>query len=791
MIFKRLALSLLVSLLVSTLYAQMRITGRVSDSKSKPLAFVSVALFRDSSLLMTTASDEQGSFRISYNYKPNEIYSIKFSTIGYRPFTKDFTYSDTFSFKIVLQEEEVALENVTVTAVKPLITRKADRYIINVENSFLANSSSGLDLLQKSPGIWVDNNGRIRIRGNQPVLVMINDIVLRMSEDELTEYLRSLKSEDISRIEVINTPPSEFEASGAGGIIHIILKKTRKTGLNGSLNTRYVTQGKRPLFSSGASLDYKIKSLLLFASYSYTKDKSYYYATSDIIYPDISIYNSYTERNNNNKRQQYRAGLVYDFSTNQSLGIQVMGNINRLVQSFETDVFYSSGSKNITGNAISSWIRKPSLTSTTLNYSWKLDSAGSFLKLIADYTTSEKYELNNFSSFYNDTSRNSIYRNSSPAATDIYSVQVDYTQPLSNQSEIKTGIKYTSVKRDNILVREDFINTDWVINKPASNHFIYNETLLMAYCSFEKILGKTSLKAGLRAEDTHVKGNSVSSHEQFKRQYFGLFPSIFILHSLNAKKSNSAYLNYSRRLERPSFSSLNPYRLQFDDYTISVGNPNLLPQYSNKVELGGSFSNNYMASIYFLKTENIVGELANPIANNIIEYQSQNFDNSTEYGINGSFQVKIFKNWEASNSLSLFSLSYRINDFKVKQTTFSGRSVHTITLKNILDINAIVDYRSPYVNANSKIAHLFTSDIGFSRKVLNGNGRIRLYCSDIFNTLRDKTTTDYNKTHIVFFQKRPTRTFSLSFSYSFSSGKKFNLKKIEQGSNDEKTRILN
>ena len=771
---------------------QTIISGKVTDEDQNPLPFVSVMLSLDHKNFAGAATDENGNFALSGDYAPNQDYTIKLTSVGYQPFAKSFIYPDTgFMQHIILTGNKNTLKGVTVEARKNLITRKSDRYIINVENSFLSDGFSALDVLQKSPGIWVDGNGDISLKGNQPVTVMINDVVQRMSGDELSQYLKTLKSGDISKIEVISNPPSEFEASGSGGIIHIILKKSRKDGLNGNVHGRYAQQGENPYYALGTSLNYKVKDLYLFGSFSYVKDKSYYLATYRIVYPNNGIYNSVTDRNNNNSNKQYRFGMVYDLSKNQSLAIQTIGSPGRYTQSFITDIDFSSPGKYTTGQATSQWLRNPNLVSTTVNYSLKTDTSGSVLKLIADYTNSNKTETNNFSAVYNDPLQNSIYRNNTPNTTDIYSLQADYTKVLKYKLEYKGGVKYVSTKRDNKLLNEDYIDNEWMMNSAKSNYFIYNENLLMAYSSLEKTIKSFSIKAGLRAEETFVKGNSVTSDQQFSKNYLGLFPSLFILKTFNEEKGSSMHLNYTRRLQRPSFSLLNPYRLQIDNFTYIIGNPDLLPQYTQSVELGYDFLKGYSADIYFRSTNNVIAELANPINDNMLEYQARNFNNSTVYGFSFYAPVKILKWWSTSNNLSLYNLSYRINEYEINRNSLTVQTAHTVTIKNIAEIDAVGAYRSPYVNANSKASEIYYVDLGISKKILNNKGRLRLYVSDIFNTFREKDVTTYKNTQINFYQKRPTRVFSLSFSYSFSSGKKFSSKKIEQSNTDERNRIGN
>ncbi|RYD73944.1 MAG: TonB-dependent receptor, partial [Sphingobacteriales bacterium] len=324
----------------------------------------------------------------------------------------------------------------------------------------------------------------------------------------------------------------------------------------------------------------------------------------------------------------------------------------------------------------------------------------------------------------------------------------------------------------------------WIKDTVVSNHFRYNESLLMLYAAIEKTIGKTAIKAGLRAEETFSKGRSISSGENFSRSFIDLFPSLFLNQTINETKGHAWHISYSRRVERPGFRELNPYRLQFDNQTIMLGNPFLLPQYTHAMEAGFDWHRKYAATIYYSITNNIIGQLASPVADNIIEYQYQNLDKNKEYGINLTLPVSVLKNWQIINSLSGYQSAFTINNNHLKQSTLALKTTHSIALKKLADIDVVAEYRSPYVNANTVYATQFSCDVSISKKILKNKGRLRFYCSDIANTAREKETTRYARTYIFYYQKRQTRNLSFSFNYNFSTGKKFSSKKIEAGSSD-------
>lgn len=696
-----------------------------------------------------------------------------------------FCLGSTYEAAAQKKDTVRTLKEVNVSARKPMVTRKADRYIVHVENSILSTGYSGLEVLQKSPGLWVSPDGNIRISGTQSVTVMINDVVQRMSGLELTEYLKTLRSEDISKIEVIANPPAEFEAASSGGIVHIVLKKARQQGITGSVFAQYKQQGRKPYAGTGFSVDYKLKKWYLFGGYNYVKDNSFYTGYTSTDYPDKSHIYNYNERDNNNTRQQYRAGIVYDFSPAHSMNLQHNNNISSLLQNFASSLTYDA----VTGSANTDWVRRPKMSSTTLNYTWNIDTLGSSLKVIGDYARATKEESNTLISIYSDPAMDRGFRTFTPSTTDMYSAQADYTLGLKGKSTARTGLKYVQTNRHNTILAEDATSGSWTKNPGSSDDFRYSEHLLMFYGSFEKQIHHTSIKAGIRGEQTYSKGLSLVSGETIHQNYFGLFPSLFIDHTLHEQEGNSIHLNYSRRVRRPAYNDLNPYRLQVNDFAILTGNPNLKPQYTHSIQAGYTWHREYTADLYFKSTTNYIAQTARTIEERVIEHMSKNFPGNTEFGLSLSAPVHILKNWRTENGLLLYYSTADLDEVRISRTSVSLKTVHMYEWKKVADIDLYVEYNTPHTRDNSRMSEIFFVDLGMSRKIWKNKGRLRLSFTDLFNTFREKSLTEYDGTRIDFYQKRPTRTASLSFVWNFKAGKEFAKKKIDANNSEEKSRM--
>ncbi|MFT3750317.1 MAG: outer membrane beta-barrel family protein [Agriterribacter sp.] len=779
-------------LLANKVISAQTISGHVFSSKNKdPLSHVSIALKKENKVIASTITDKQGYFGFSVSLQHHQAYILQLSMIDYKATSVSFIYPDTGMLsQLVLEENQKILAEVKVTSIPPLLIRKSDRNIINIENSALANGFSAAEVLQRSPGVWVDNMGNIRLKGNQPVTIMVNDVVQRLDAEELADYLRALKSDDISRIEIIPNPASEFEAGGSGGIIHIILKKGKKNGWTGSLNAEYWQQADKPYFATGATLNYQHGKLYLSGSVSYIKDIRGIIEKTTITYPDLSSFYNFTYRNEKIKRQQYRLAAVYDLNKSQAISLQSSFSTSDWRQQFQGDEIYKDDQLSY-GQATSVKKRILNFSGATLNYTYRPDTSGSMLKVIADFSNNARNDSSIYNKINDEPGKQRQWRAEIPVNTKIFSLQSDYTKVFTPKTLITSGIKYASISRNNKMLTEDFKDASWTLIPGQNNHFLYSENILMLYTSAERKFKHTTIKAGLRAEQTLSKGNEISSNITFSRKYFGLFPSVFIMRSLNAEKGITVTASYSRRLTRPALNELNPARIEFGSYTSVTGNPNLQPQYSNHFSLAYQFIKNHSLEAYFVHTNNFIALSANAGANNSIDYHTENTGTTKEYGIEYSSTISLVKSWTINTNLSAYRSAYSFNEKSYRQTSFYASSVHTLTFTNIVDIDIMTDYRSPYIYTNLYTYGNFNMDIGFSKKILKAKAKFRLGFTDIFNTSREKEWTAEKDYSIAFYRKRPTRTIRISFTCQFSSVKKIQVKNIDMGGQEERRRVGN
>ncbi|MFD1771222.1 TonB-dependent receptor domain-containing protein [Sphingobacterium suaedae] len=764
------------------------IAGLVLDTLGGAVEFASIRLFdQNKRLIAIYNTDQNGTFFITDQLENDKNYHVQISALGFKRKEIHYRHPDTEVLrKISLSHDQIQLQAVEVNAKRRPFERIADRLIVQVEGSVLENGLSTLEILQRSPGIWIDPNGNIRLRGNQHVQVMINDLVQRMSSEQLAEYLRNLPSESISKIEIIPNPAAEYEASGTAGIIRIILRKNSLDGFRANLLARYLQQVHDPYYNVGTIMDFKKNRLFLTAVAGYLRNDEYIYASNDIRYADSSTYNSFTDRYRESKTYNGRLTAIYDVAKNQSLGFQAILSKNRTDQDFYTDNTHFLKQDTLFKQTYNNWLTKPSQFSSTLNYSWKRDSLGSSLKFLADYVRNQHQEENHYTLQNKESLVREQYINYSPSKTRIYSLQTDWMQYYKTSFNWLAGVKFIGTQRDNEVIRKNFLNTEWVTDPGLSNEFRYSENLIMGYVAFNYKKNKSSAKLGLRAEQTHVNARSLTSTERIQQDYLNLFPSVFLQHEVG--NQHALFVNYAKRINRPSFKNLNPYTLQIDDFILLKGNADLKPEIAHRVETGIQLRNNMSIDIFFSYTEDKIFLFTETENNKTLVYQSRNFPYSMDFGTNMFIPWKLYTWWTGQTNAMWYRNVFQMKDTKLNQQTSEIGIAQFWKVKKWFDASLYLGYTSPRTAANTKYADQFYTSITLSKRIAKDKGKITLLFNDLFNTAREREWTSRNGAFVDFYQKRPTRTFGLSFSYLITKGKKLDDKKVEESTKEVKIR---
>ncbi len=768
--------------------APQRFEGQVTDHMKKPLPYTSVRIASADSTLSTLVCDDQGKFRFELS-APFDGLFIEVSSLGYMPqrIALDNIVSSSL-IEVTMEKDNTVLETVDVRAVKPQYVRLVDRMVVNIDGTILGTGLSSLELLQRTPSLWVDPSGNIKMRGSQSVVVMIDDIVLRMSSFELSEYLRSIPSENINKIELIANPGAEYEAEGTGGIVKIVLKKGTREGYKIILAARYMQQVKDPFFNGGTMFEYNRSKFKISGALGYKTDEQRYFTNYHNSYADDSEYLSNTQRFKRNTGYNARITSNYEINDRNRLGLQAVLTTSDSDQEFYTSNEHRDARDTIFKQTENNWLNETEMVNTTLNYSLTLDSLSSTFKFIADHLYNDKYESNDYKLLSLASSEVQQYQNLSPSRTNIYSVQTDLNKYYVSGLNLTLGMKYVGTRRDNTVVRNNYLDNKWEQDAAYSNNFIYQEDLLMSYLSLNRKIKDFSVKAGLRLEQTFIDGLSTTSLDKVNQKYLNFFPSIYLAQALK-ESGSTIHLNYGKRIRRPSFKDINPYTLQIDDFVVLQGNAFLQPEFIHKVEAGVSFKGGIAVDLFYSNTENSIVQSIDAIDNKVLKYRPINFKNNQDYGVTAFIPQRISKYWNIQGNFSFFNSEYIHKDIKQSQPVFEGRLNHILKFTNLFDATCAFSYRTASYRGNTKYADQFYSGILLSRPFLKDKGRVMFQVEDIFNTQREREFTATDGSIINFYQKRPTRTFSLYLTYTISKGKKFEEKKIYQSNEDERQRV--
>ncbi|MBL0355652.1 MAG: TonB-dependent receptor [Chitinophagaceae bacterium] len=782
------------------------ISGSVKDNANKPLQSVTVSLLnaKDSSLVKTDVTDNKGDFEI--NTSKEGSFLLSYSSVGY-----DQQYSETFEKKpgqqvamkpVALLQVNGKLKEVTIVAKKPMIEVKADKTVFNVEASINAQGSNALELLQKSPGIQVDNNDNISMKGKTGVKVYIDGKMMQLDTKDLAAYLKSINSNDIEAIEMISNPSAKYDASGNAGVINIRLKKNKRIGTNGSVNAGFV-QGVTPKGNGSINLNYRDKKVNVFGNAGtnigrYENELNLYRIQKDTLYDQKSVMQS------NDKSMNVKAGA--DFFIDKKNTIGVMGTTN-----YSDNEWNSKGNTAISYNPTGTFIKKLQALNTVpgnrtnanfnLNYRYA-DTAGTEVNFDADYGLfrgkGRSYQPNN----YYGNSSNLLYsitnRNYTPTNIDIYTAKVDVEHKLG-KGKLGYGAKASIVRTTNTF---DFF-TDTAFDKPVqvkekSNRFRYDEKVYAAYVNYQQQLNaKWSLQTGLRTEWTKSEGlltrgdGIVQQDNNVKRSYVNLFPSAAL--TWNISQKHSLNLTYSRRIDRPTYQDLNPFENKLDELTYEKGNAFLRPQYTDNVELTHTFMGFLNTTVGYSHVSDYATQVTDTTGNATF-VQQQNLATQQILSFNIGSPTPIKQWW---NGYANFWFNYQLFNGKIGENKVSEKiPMYGAYLQQSFTLGK--DYTaeiSGWLNGPGvwggtwKTSAQGSVDIGLQKQFLQKRASIKLAATDIFHTAPWKATNDFGGLYIKGGGNWESQTFRLSFSLRFGSNQINSSRERKTGLESESKRI--
>ena len=787
-----------------------KVSGTVVDGAQKIIESSTITLLKakDSSVAKITAADRTGKFE--FEKIADGKYLVSITAVGHQK-----AYSEVFEVSpeknsVVLKTIELipqtkALSGVTVTAKKPLVEQKIDRTVINVEAAITNVGNTALEVLEKSPGISVDKDGNISLKGKDGVMILIDGRPTQLGGQDLANMLRSMNANQLEQIEIMTNPPAKYDAAGNAGIINIKTKKNRQLGYNGSANVGY-SQGRYPKFNEGLNLNYRINKVNLFTNLSHNYNLNYNVLSIQRNFREkttkelLSYFDQVARMQNESNSFNGKLGLDYFANKNTTFGVVVTGfasdrnNANRNV----TNIFDASGAVDNQTRAFSTGKQHWKNFSTNLNFRQALDTSGSELTSDLDYISYDSRNHTSMINSYFDESGNSITKPDTllgalPQNIKIYSGKIDYLKPLKKGARFEAGVKSSIVRTDNDAVYDSLQYGAIVHDYNRSNHFVYEENINAAYVNLNKPINKKwGAQLGLRIENTNAKGNQVTTGEKFNRHYTQLFPTAYIQYTKN--KSNSFVLNYGRRIRRPDYQSLNPFINFLDRYTYQQGNPNLKPQFSHNIELSHNYKGALTTTLNYSRTADIIQTVIEQNeARNETFVRQANIAKQRQFGISVNASHPVTKWWRSNVYINAFN-----NKFEgIVNNTYVTIDATTIMLNGSQQFQFAKTWsaeisgfmRTPGLESVIHTKTFGMVSLGLSKQVMKNKGTVRLNVRDVFKTQVFRGQSKYSNIDASFQERRDSRVANLGFTYRFNKGKVNQRKRSNGSANDEQSRV--
>lgn len=788
-------------------YAQtFSVTGKITGNGNELLtgAVAELRNTADSSLARVSVADISGMYKLE-NVKAGTYY-IRTSFLGYQPyFTSAFTFNADKSLEmpvIKMQQSAVQLKQAEVSAFRPLIEVKSDKTVFNVESSISSTGSTAYELLQKAPGVVVDNNDNITLKGRGGVVVQIDGKDSRLSEEELANYLKNIQSTDVEAIEIISNPSSRYDAAGTGGMINVKLKKNKNFGTNGSLTTGYA-YGRYSKYNTALSLNSRVEKLSVFSSYSNNwgdRQNEFYLYREQNPY----IYNQSAINIRGGLSHNFKAGADYTINKKNTIGIMGNGSISTITghQDSRNNISsFATGTQDSILLSYQTYKNKSNNINLNLNHHFS-DSLGHDLTTDADfgyYNTDKNTYIPNVFVLPDGYSllSSSYFRSVTPTLIKIYSLKSDYSQNLF-KGKIGAGYKVASVHTDNTFNFYNIIDKTEIKDDSRSNHFVYTENIIAGYVNYQKTIGKVDLQAGVRMENTASKGdlksaNSITDNKVVKRNYTDFFPSAGITY--NPHQDHSLGLIYSSRIDRPNYQELNPFEYKLDELSYRKGNPFLNPQYSNKIELSHTYKYTTTTSAGYSHTYDFFAQIADTMEGGKGILMPRNLATEDVLNVNISFSRQPVKWFSLYVNAGVYNQKYKA-DFgnnKTINTSFNTFNFYgQTTFKLPYDFTLEV---SGWYNSGGIWGGAFKNDgqgamdAGLQKKVLNDQGTIKLTVTDIFYTAPWNSYNTYAGIVIRAHGNWESRQIRASFTWRFGNNQVKGMKQRTGGSDTELKRI--
>lgn len=787
------------------------ISGLVRDQENKAMPDVIVSLLKkDLSLYKTSFTESNG--RFEFEGIPRDSFRLMIRQMGFKQYLGELiAIGDSGQHvtlpAVQLEPEGKKLEEVVVTSQLPFIEKKVDRTIVNPDALISNAGSNALDVLAKSPGITVDENGNIKLKGKAGVVVFIDDKPTYLTASELESYLKSMPSGMIKQIEIMTNPPAQYEAAGSAGIINIKTKKNKLPGMNGNVSANY-SQGRYARTMNTLSLNYYNKKINVFSNMSYGYQNSFHDLTINRRYKNEdestkSIFTQNTYIHPQNSSYNARLGMDYYVTEKTTLGISTKGMFNT---NFNSSYNYASlldANGNLNSNVIADNSEKGSFRNATvnLNFRHQFDSTGKTLTADLDYVSYANHikQLYKNDVYLSDgtNSYSDIQNGSLPSLINIYAFKTDYTQPLKHHGRFDAGLKTSYTQTDNdavYTITQQGITQD---NYNLSNHFKYDEMINAAYANVSTSWRRFDVQGGLRFESTILNGrqlgNAVKPASEFNRYYNNLFPTLYVSYRMDSAAHHILNVSYGRRINRPFYRDLNPFISPLDKYTFYEGNPYLKPTFAHNVALAYSFKNLFTITGSYNNMQNQIQETIE-INNGIYYSRPGNIGSSVQFNLSLESSIPVTK-WLTTTIYTETQYAEYKSQLYTQTLHSSGtywyiNGNNSFSFKKGWSAELSGEYITDFIDSQFSFGDFGHMTVGLQKKILKDMGSLKFSLSDVLytNRIRGRINNLY-LTDANWYGPRDTRVASFTFSYRFGKNTNSKPKHTGSGSDSEQGRI--
>lgn len=772
---------------------QSKISGTVLDQNNAPISFVTVLANNVSEekgtsgavFVKGTTTDDLGNFTLENVEHGN--YTLHFSFIGFETQTKKISLiTNTAVDTIILLESSEMLDQAVITIKRPTIQKAPGRLVFSVENTSVA-SGSALDVLKKTPGVLVSQQG-ISIKNNSPV-IYVNNKRVYLSGEETLSLLQSTNASLIKSVEVITNPSSKYDAD-ATTVLNISTTRAVAVGYKGSVSGAY-QQAVYAKYNLATAHFYKNNWLNAYASYSYAPRKEFKEDENNTRFFDSNelttsgYRDSYFTRET--KSNAHQANVVLDLTANKQHAFGISAtvfvspnkrfdnralslNTNRQLQLDSTFTTSSASNRNTSNIALNA-----SHTFSLANNATQIVTQANYVTYSADR---EQGVVTNYFSPNGQQLRNNDFNTYGSQDNTIFTGQIDLSAPLTSGA-LEWGLKISDITTSSAQEFFDQTAQGAVLNPNLSDGFRYQENIFAAYFNIAREWEQWSLDLGLRAEQTQVKATSKIVGEVNNQYYFELFPKMSLLYSAN--QNNSFGLSYSRSISRPNYESLNPFRYFINENNYTDGNPSLVPEIDSKYTFSYTYNNTWFLEAYYWYIKNPLEELR--FQNNTtraLQNLETNLIEGYQYSLDVTYAKSVRSWWYLQVVTSGFFIENEFFALQSAQETalantygFYGQIYSGLVLSEQANITSDITmlYISNLIFGSYTYKNQFNLSASVRKKVWDKKASITIGVDDIFNTNNVPVVSRYANQDNGYFARTESRLFRVGFTYNFGNSK--------------------